>query len=97
MNQVPVRHGNSAIHRRVLADAINALMPVVQSGTLTLSSTTTAITDERMGDDKTVVIIPTNAAMGAEAWALTTKSNGSFVLTHASSGTSRTFDYIILG
>ena len=97
MNFVKTTHADERAHRRELADAINLLIPVVQSVTLTTSSTTTTVTDARMGSDKTVLLIPTNSNAASENWHLSTKGNGSFVITHANAGTTRTFDYIIIG
>lgn len=97
MNNVPVTHSNESTHRRFIAEAVNQLIPVVKSVTFTLSSTTTTVIDEKMGEDKTVVLIPTSADAASENWHLSTKSNGSFVIAHTNAVTSRTFDYLITG
>lgn len=94
---VPVTHTDSAAHRRLIASEVNRQAVVVKSVTLTLSSATTTITDERMGEGKTVIPIPTNTAAAGDIPALTTKSNGSFIWTHANNATTRTFDYVIVG
>ncbi len=92
---VPVVHTDPAAHRRLIAQALNNIIPVVKSVTLTLASTTTTVTDERMGEDRTVLLMPTTSAASSENYYLQTKNNGSFVLNHASAGTTRTFDYVI--
>ena len=97
MNYVPVNHVNSDAHRRLLAQTINQLIPTVQTVTLTTSSTTTSVTDVRMGTGRMVILTPTNALAAAEDIWVSTKANGSFILTHASAGTTRTFDYLIEG
>ena len=97
MSFVPVNHTDGAAHRRLLAQGINRLIPTVESVTLTTSSTTTTVTDKRMGEDQMVILTPTNANAAAENIYVSSKANGSFVLTHASAGTTRTFDYIIKG
>lgn len=97
MINVPVNHSNADQHRRLLAGAINQLIPVVKSVVLTLTSTTTTVTDERMGEDKSVILIPIDADAASEDIYLSSKLNGSFVLTHSSAGTTRTYDYIIIG
>ena len=97
MNKVPVLHSNPEAHRRALAGAINLLIPSVQSVTLTTSSTTTTVTDTRMGEDLMVILTPTNANAAAENIYVSSELNGSFVLTHASAGTTRTFNYLIVG
>lgn len=96
-DSVPVRHDNEVAHRRLLASAINRNRTVVRSVTLTLSSATTTVTDEKMGEDKSVILTPTNSAAASEAIYLSSALNGSFVLTHANAGTTRTFDYMIVG
>jgi len=93
---IPVAHSNSIAHRRLIAQAVNSLIPTVKEVTLTTSSTTTTVTDEKMGVDKTVILIPTTADAASESVYLSSKLNGSFVLTHSSSATSRVFDYIII-
>lgn len=90
-------HSDSSAHRRLLAEAINRQQLVVKNVTLTLSSATTTVTDERMGEGKTVLAIPTNTAAAGDVPALTTKSNGSFIWTHSNNATTRTFDYVIVG
>lgn len=94
---LPLVHGNSSAHRRQISQMVNQLIPVVKSITLTPHSSTTTIIDERMGQDKTVLFIPTNASASSEQWYLSSKSNGSLVITHSSDSTARTFDYVILG
>ena len=94
---VPVRHNDEAAHRRELAQEINRNILYVSTVTLTTSQTTTTVTDPRMGTDKTVVLTPTDANAAAENIYLSSALNGSFVLTHASAGTTRTFNYVIIG
>lgn len=94
---VPVRHNDETAHRRLLAQEINRNILYVSSVTLTTSQTTTTVTDPRMGSDKTVVLTPKDANAAAENIYLSSALNGSFVLTHASSGTTRTFNYVIIG
>jgi hypothetical protein len=94
---VPVRHSDSAAHRRLIALEINKNLLYVSTLTLTLSQTTTTVTDVRMGSDKTVVLTPTDANAAAENIYLSSALNGSFVLTHANAGTTRTFNYVIIG
>jgi len=97
MNNVPVVHSSDIEHRRLIAQLANQLIPVIKTVTLTLTSTTTTVTDEQMGEDRTVLLIPTNSNAASENIHLSSKLNGSFVLTHASAGTTRNYDYIIIG
>ncbi len=92
---IPVRHTDPAAHRRLIAQQVNYITPVVKAITLTLASATTTVIDEKMGEDRSILLTPTNSAAASENYYLQTKSNGSFVLGHANAGTTRTFDYII--
>lgn len=68
--------------------------------TLAVSTTTTSVTDTKVGIDSVITLMPTTANAAA-AMATTYVSNrkiGSFTLTHASNGqTDRTFAYAITG
>ena len=68
--------------------------------TLTASATTTTVTDPRAGKESVILFSPTtsNAAAAISGLYVSTKNNGSFVVTHASNAqTDRTFDYVIIG
>ena len=94
---IPVTYHNESAHRRLIADQVNRNTPTIKSLTLNNSSATTTVTDEKMGKDKTVILTPTNANAATESIYLSTKDNGSFVLTHSVAATTRTFDYLIVG
>jgi DeoR/GlpR family transcriptional regulator of sugar metabolism len=96
MNSVPVRHSDSAEHRRLIAQTVNQLIPAVQDLTLTTSSTTTVTADDRVSADKTIVLVATNALAAAENTFITT-GDKTFTITHASAGTTRTFKYFVIG
>ena len=96
MISVPIRHQHDDAHRRLLAEAINQLIPVIKSVVLTTSSATTTVTDDKMGTSKTVILLPTDVGASTEDWYISSKLNGSFVITHANNGTTRTFDYVII-
>lgn len=70
--------------------------------TVTQSVATTTVTDPRCGAESVIVYTPTSANASAEVGNgtiyISSKSDGSFVVTHANSATAgRTFDYIIVG
>ena len=70
-----------------------------QVSTLTLAAnvTTTTVTDNLFAADMVPVLIPTtaNAATALATTYITTRTNGSFILTHANTATTdRTFLYI---
>lgn len=73
------------------------------SVTLTASTTTTTVTDRRVGVESVILFMPTTANASAEIGAggmyVSTQTAGtSFVITHANNAqTDRTFRYIIVG
>ena len=75
----------------------------IRGGSVTLAvapATTTTVTENACLTTSIISLAATNAAAAAElggtAMFVSTKSDGSFVVTHASSAGSRTFDYIIV-
>lgn len=70
------------------------------SVTLTTSSTTTTVTDDKVASDTRIVLFPTtsNGASEVATTYVSSKADGSFVVTHLSNAVAdRTFDYIIQG
>ena len=72
------------------------------SVTLTANTTTTTVTNQWASENSTIVLSPRSANAAAELGAgtayISTKSNGSFVITHANNAqTDRTFDYAMIG
>ena len=64
--------------------------------TLTLSSATTTVNHSAAKANSLIFLFPTDANAAAETIHVSTKNTGSFVLTHANAGTTRTFDYLII-
>ena len=94
--------------KRGLHDVAIVLQRVMQgklnnggSVTLTTSSTTTTVTDARVGANSKISLTATDALAAAEiggtAFYVSSKGIGIFVITHVSSGDTRTFDYLIGG
>jgi len=101
--RVPIVNTNPELHRRELAQAINRVisgqMDNYGAVTLTVSATTTVVTDARMSVDGNVLLMPTtaNAAGAITTTYVSARDNGSFTLTHASAAsTDRTFGYVII-
>lgn len=72
----------------------------VSTFTLTINTTTTTVTNVMCGDGTMVSWTPTtaNAATELATMYISTKANGSFIVTHANNANAdRTFDYRILG
>ena len=70
--------------------------------TLTASTTTTTISDNRVGENSVILFMPTTANASAEQGAGTmfvaTRAKQSFTITHANNAqTDRTFAYSVIG
>ena len=84
----------------VLNRAIDGKLYSTGQITLTASSSTSTVNDTRASKESVILFSPTtsNAASAASGMHVSTKNNGSFVVTHASnSQADRTFDYVIIG
>lgn len=66
------------------------------SVTLTNSSTTTTVSHGEAKATSLVFLQATDANSAGESPYISTKSTGSFVITHANATTTRTFDYLII-
>jgi hypothetical protein len=87
---------------RNIAEVVNNAMngKTNNTGTITLaaSTTTTTITDERLGFDSVILLSPLTANAAAQTPYVSTKAKGSAVITHTSTAhTDLNFDYIIVG
>ena len=96
---------NPEEHRRVICERVNQLLDGQSNnaGAVTLadSQATTTVTDARAGTDSVIVFMPLTANAAAEVGAggmyISTRNNGSFVITHANNAqTDRDFEYAIL-
>ncbi len=65
------------------------------SGTLA-TGTTTTVEDSRVTTTSTVLLQATCAGFATLGVYVSVKSAGSFTLTHATAGSSKTFDYIVV-
>jgi hypothetical protein len=65
--------------------------------TLANSVTTTTVIEPKVRVTSNVFLQPTNANAAGSGAFIVSKSNGSFVVGHASAATSRTFDYVVFG
>jgi hypothetical protein len=91
-------------HRRELARGVrNALQgKTINTGsvTLTASSTTTTLTDARIGAASVLLFMPTtaHAVTAAAALYVSVRTRGSATLTHASSANvDQSFSYVVIG
>lgn len=91
-------------HRERIASAINGLiggkLDVTGTFTLAASVTSTVVSDNKFEANQVVLWVPltSNAAAALGGLYLSTRSRGSFTVTHASTAsTDRTFAYVRLG
>ena len=86
------------IVNNILDGKINATGTV----TLTASTASTAVTENRAGSDSVILFMPTTANAAAEQAAggmyVSSRGKQTFTITHANNTQSdRTFDYIVIG
>lgn len=99
----PLEWGNGPEHRRKLAEVLDGVMDgkINATGTVTLtaSSTTTTLTDRRIGTGSVILFMPTTQnAAGEIGMYVSSRGQGTATITHASmSQTDRTFAYALLG
>lgn len=100
----PVTWRNHEEHRRKIAQSIWQLMDghtnAAGSVTLTASTTSTVVTDDRVGIDSVITFMPTssNGASALTNLYVTSRGDGTFTLTHSSSAaTDQDLEYAIHG
>lgn len=100
----PVDWRDQAEHHRKFVHAINLLMDghtnAANSVTLGSETTTTVVTDERVGKDSIITFMPRtqNAAQIRSSMYVSDRGDGTFTLTHSSTAQSNmTFEYSIHG
>ncbi|ASP88166.1 hypothetical protein CDO26_27855 (plasmid) [Sinorhizobium meliloti] len=85
---------------RQVADKLNFVIRMLNGmsgGSITLANsvTTTTVINAAVTPDSEINLTATSAAAATENPWISSKSNGSFVITHASATTTRTFDYVV--
>ena len=95
MPQAIYRHDDS----RQVASIVNELVRILDSATgsvnLANTATTTTVSNPKVTTSSRIFLQPRNAAAAGSGAFISTISNGSFVIGHASATTVRTFDYLI--
>ncbi|RVJ16519.1 hypothetical protein CN184_28425 [Sinorhizobium medicae] len=86
---------------RQVADKLNFVIRMLNGmsgGSITLANsvTTTTVINAAVTPDSKITLTATSAAAATENPQISSKSNGSFVITHASATTTRTFDYVVI-
>jgi hypothetical protein len=85
---------------RAVRNALQGKLNCTGSITLTASSTTTTLSDARIGAASVILFMATtaNAATAAAALYVSARTRGSATLTHASSANvDQTFAFIVIG
>lgn len=90
---------------RDVSNVVNNILAGKQNNTdsvtLTNSATSTAVTDYRVGPESVILFMPTTAAAASELAAggmyVSARAENTFTITHASAGTTRSFDYVVVG
>lgn len=84
--------------RRVVNLLVDGKHNGVGSFTCAANSTTTTVTDLRVGPESIVLLSPTSANSASENIYVSAKNKQNFVVSHSNAAsTDRTFDYIIIG
>ena len=99
--KVPTFTDNQDEQNRLTANAINNILDgkINSTGeiTLTNSSTTTTLTDARIGGNSVILLMPiTNNAANAHIH-FTDIGNGTATMNHESGSSTRTFKYVVIG
>lgn len=84
---------------RQVGQIVNQLVAALDSATgsvsLATSTTTTTVNNPKVTSQSRIFLQPRNAAAVSAVAFISSVSNGSFVIGHASAATVRTFDYLI--
>tara|TARA_B100000029_G_C17540392_1_gene946480 strand:- start:243 stop:557 length:315 start_codon:yes stop_codon:yes gene_type:complete len=97
------RLANQGGNPRQVAEVVNRVLDggLNSTGSVTLqtSSATTVVSDVRVGENSVITFMPkdTNAAAELTALYVSARTNGTFTIAHNNSGTTRTYEYIIIG
>jgi len=101
---VPISIPDSALHLRVVSQALNNTIDGKLNSTgnitLTASATSSTLTDRRIGENSIILFMPTtsNANSAKDDLYVSARADGSATLTQASSSnTDQTFGYLVIG
>jgi|TARA_R110001592_G_scaffold93181_1_gene270802 hypothetical protein len=101
---VPISMPDHDLHLRLIASSLNNTIDgkINSTGsiTLTANTTTSTLTNARIGENSTIVFMPTtaNGRTALNTLYVSARVNGSATLTHASSGnTDQTLGFTIFG
>jgi hypothetical protein len=99
--KVPTFTDNQDEQNRLTANAINGILDgkinSIGSITLTNSSTTTTLSDARIGGNSLILLMPISSDSASENWYITGIGKQTATINHSSDTTTRTFKYVIIG
>ena len=97
--KLPQAGGDPRLVAEIVNRTIDGGLNSTGSVTLQTSSSTTTVNDARASENSVVLFMPksSNAASELTSLFVSARTNGSFTITHNSSGTSRQYEYIIIG
>tara|TARA_R110001592_G_scaffold154546_1_gene383627 strand:- start:265 stop:576 length:312 start_codon:yes stop_codon:yes gene_type:complete len=86
---------------RTVANVVNNILDgkVNSTGSITLtnSSATTTLSDDRIGGDSVILFMPTTSNASTTTIYVTGRQKGQATLNHANATTTRSFEYVIFG
>jgi len=86
---------------RTIATVVNNILDgkVNSTGSVTLtnSSATTTLSDDRIGEDSVILFMPTTSDASSTNIYVTARQKGQATLNHASATTTRSYEYVIFG
>ena len=98
---VPLSIPDTGQHLRLVStslnNTINGKLNSTGEITLTNSSTTTTLSDARIGGNSVILLMPTTSNAANAHVHFTHIGDGSATLNHGSGSSTRTFKYVIIG
>lgn len=90
---------NHADSREVTRRLNDVIRQFDNTGSFNLANSvaTTTVTNAKVRSTSKIILVPRNANAAGSAWFVSSISDGSFVIGHASATTVRAFDYQVLG
>lgn len=95
MPQAVYNHTDNRQITTVLNEVVRILDSATGSVNLANTATTTTVSNPKVTTSSRIFLQPRNAAAAGSGAFISTISNGSFVIGHASAATVRTFDYLV--
>ena len=101
--KVPPSYTDERVHRRLLAEGVNAaldgrIFPVFDVSLAVSPATTTTVNDRRVSSRTAVIVLPTDATTAGELTSIyVAPGDQSFVINHPANVSARTVRCVLLG